>query len=552
MDYYASPTGLSSNTGAIGSPWDLRTALTNASQTIGDTLWLRGGNYVGKFDCTLQGGTVRSYPNEWAVIDGNATTTLSAGINDSATTFDVTSTEGMFSALEILVDSEQMQVATVVDSNTITVTRGWNGTTPVSHSSGATLYHAGGYNLRLSATNDLTVRNLEIKNSSGFRYMQTQPETVALGSGLVISGTSDNTQLLELVIHDNANGIFIGSSSSNTLVEGNIIYNNGIIDGGGIQNGMGIYAENASGYSKVYRNIIILSWNGNGQFGGDGGAYVGGEHIGNIFANSGAPAGVQTRNYLGRAEGQPLLVTDNHFFQPHTNDAGCSALFGYGEAITTLTVNDNYIIGGNPSCVLSNITTISGSGNNLFLNDNGFGDTEMFWNPATLPTGTFNNNTYHKTQGRDSFGKQGVGYFDFASWKSDTGFDASSTETAVNMPDSVFVIPSQITSGNAFVAIYATSNPATIDVDLSTVGLTNGQAFTIKNAFAYQGTVVYQGTYNSGSPTVTLNLADMEEVTAPIGGLITPATTAPDFAALVVRGGRGCRIYYAVKQRDSQ
>ncbi len=45
--WYASPTGLPGNTGAIGSPWDLQTAF-NKQTTIhpGDTLFLRDGIYT--------------------------------------------------------------------------------------------------------------------------------------------------------------------------------------------------------------------------------------------------------------------------------------------------------------------------------------------------------------------------------------------------------------------------------------------------------------------------------------------------------------------------
>lgn len=45
-DYYASPTGLNTNPGTIGQPFDLQTALNSGSPiTAGDTLWLRGGTY---------------------------------------------------------------------------------------------------------------------------------------------------------------------------------------------------------------------------------------------------------------------------------------------------------------------------------------------------------------------------------------------------------------------------------------------------------------------------------------------------------------------------
>jgi parallel beta-helix repeat protein len=531
--YYASSAVSSGGAGTIGDPWDLRTAFSNGSQTSGDTLYLRGGTYSGKFLSTLDGGTVRSYPGEWAVIDGNATTTLTNNINDSVQTFDVGSTVGMFGSLVLTIDDEDMHVSSVVDSNTVSVNRGWNGTAEASHLAGATIYHSAAYNLGVQG-NDTTYRDFEIKNSAGLRDKQVTRGAEAIGSGISVSGASDGNSFINLIIHDNGNGIFIGSATSNTLVYGNIVYNNGYINALGQPGGISIYAENASGYSRVYRNLFLNGYNGNAQFGGDSGPYAGGDHQYNVFANAGSPAASLEVNYLGRAEGEPMSVTDNHFFQPHNNSGGSASLFGYGDAITTLTLSDNYMLGGVSSCILQNITTISGSGNNLFLNDNDFGDAQMFYTPATLPTGTFNNNTYHKATGRDCFGVQGVGYVSFATWKTNTGFDAASSTTNVNMPDTVVVIPNEYESGRAHVVIYATSDPATIDVDLSLTGLTDGQTYEIKNAFDYSGTPVSSGVYDSGDPIVTLTVADMDGVVAPIGGALTPDTTAPDFIALVV------------------
>ena len=78
---YVSPTGTSSGDGSVTRPWDLQTALSGAGGRIqpGDTVWLRGGTYVGHFTSTLSGTAsapivVREYPGERATLDRNGLT----------------------------------------------------------------------------------------------------------------------------------------------------------------------------------------------------------------------------------------------------------------------------------------------------------------------------------------------------------------------------------------------------------------------------------------------------------------------------------------------
>lgn len=75
--FYVSPYGTPFGDGSQANPWDLRTALAQpAVVKPGATLWLRGGFYYGAFTSSLTGTqaapvTVRAYPGERAVIDGN-------------------------------------------------------------------------------------------------------------------------------------------------------------------------------------------------------------------------------------------------------------------------------------------------------------------------------------------------------------------------------------------------------------------------------------------------------------------------------------------------
>ncbi|HTI05301.1 MAG TPA: Ig-like domain-containing protein [Gemmatimonadales bacterium] len=75
--FFVSPSGSSTADGSIDHPWDLPTALANASSRVqpGDTIWLRGGTYRGNFRSMLSGTAsqpivVRQYPGERAIIDG--------------------------------------------------------------------------------------------------------------------------------------------------------------------------------------------------------------------------------------------------------------------------------------------------------------------------------------------------------------------------------------------------------------------------------------------------------------------------------------------------
>ncbi len=85
VGHYVDPSGRSTNSGTISSPWDLATALSGASGKVlpGDTVWIRGGTYSGSFTSSVAGTSgkpvvFRAYPGERATIAhaGSALTTL--------------------------------------------------------------------------------------------------------------------------------------------------------------------------------------------------------------------------------------------------------------------------------------------------------------------------------------------------------------------------------------------------------------------------------------------------------------------------------------------
>jgi hypothetical protein len=84
---YAAPDGRADGDGSKNHPWDLASALAGASKLKpGDTLWLRGGTYKGRFKSRLAGTEdkpilVAQFTNERATIDGSLT------VNGEWTTF---------------------------------------------------------------------------------------------------------------------------------------------------------------------------------------------------------------------------------------------------------------------------------------------------------------------------------------------------------------------------------------------------------------------------------------------------------------------------------
>jgi len=85
--WHVSPDGNSSGTGTPSQPWSMTYALSGAAGRIqpGDTVWVHGGIYHGKFTATVSGASgrpvvIRQFPGERAMIDvAGYTSTTSRG-----------------------------------------------------------------------------------------------------------------------------------------------------------------------------------------------------------------------------------------------------------------------------------------------------------------------------------------------------------------------------------------------------------------------------------------------------------------------------------------
>jgi|GEM_PF-4677435 len=537
-DYYAATTGTAGGSGSSASPWDLQTALgKTTAMAAGKNLCLRGGTYRGKFRSTLNGGTVRSAPGEWAKIDGYLATTLVGSISSTQTTISLANAAGFLTigSDEMIIGSEVIKFGNK-SGNTITgVARAASGTIggAQAHTNGDTVFVAGA-NLYVAGSNTI-YRDFEITNSNPQRDGTVQG-TPSRGNGIVNIGSSN--KFVNLVIHDTMNGISTSNLSSNTEIYGCLSYNNGQFSGtAGL--GHGLYLENSSGYSKVYETISLNNFNLGAQYFGVTASYVGGDTQGSVFANNGAPL----NNLVPNQRNINLLVgTDSvqipsinlqnlFFFHPYSAN-GYLLKFGYGAGIANGSIINSYFVGGGGALLeVQSTNNVSVTGNNIYST----ATSPSYVRTPVGSTYTWNNNVYHAAEGRDVFNISGSGRVNFTNWKTNTGFDSSSTQTAGAMPDKVFVRPSAYQTGRANVIIFAPSNPTSINIDLSTTGLSNGQAYTIKNAFNYFGANVAAGTYNSASPIISVSLAGAAtSVATPVGYPYTAPTTCPQFCSMVV------------------
>jgi hypothetical protein len=127
-----------------------------------------------------------------------------------------------------------------------------------------------------------------------------------------------------------------------------------------------------------------------------------------------------------------------------------------------------------------------------------------------------------------------IRYVTFDEWRGDSARDASSTYREGLPPNRVLVRPNEYEPGRAHIAVYNWERLPAVAVDLRGAGLSEGQAFEIRNCQNLFGAPVATGTYRAAAPTVSLPMSD-PQVTAPIGFSAYPIpTTLPEFGAFIV------------------
>lgn len=560
-NYYVSTSG-SGTSCTLGSPCLLATAAVGLGPaTGGDTYFLRVGTYNNKYDFTLSGSagskiTFRSYPGETAVIDGYVTTTLNGAITNSQTTCMLTDGSKFPAGSFVEIDQEILFIETKGSVNAVTLLNRAQGGTDggaASHSNGATVRLAVNPQIKVTG-NYLAFRDLEVMSSDPVRvYNRTLSDpSTHRGQGFQVLGS--NIDIINNTIHDNRDGIYGQSNAANVRTAGNVFYNNGIIDS--VRgHGQTIYLQNdGTGTKTVYGNVSTNGFAEGMEAFGQSGPVQKITFDSNISFNAGSPnqwvgnpSGYALNNGAANIfTGSSLMAQDqmtitNNMTYHRLGITGGNIFLGSGEDNLGLTVTNNYALGGMTGLLLNRWSTVTATGNTSWCNGtNGAGNASAIEDIQVASPGTWtvDNNTYYTsvTNSTSVFKWNSSGYVDFGAYKAASGKEASSTATT-SAPTGIAIkyVPNADVDANSRIAgmigVFNPSGSGTVNVTLSSAGLTVGQGYAIYAADSMGGAAVLSGTYAGG--TVALPMTTTA-ITAPIGNPHTPDSCRPVFGAFVV------------------
>jgi hypothetical protein len=447
-NFYVSPTGSPSNIGSMASPWDINTGLNNQTIQPGDTVWLRNGTYG-------SGGL----------------STISSSLTGTA-------------ALPTYVRQYPGERATINGGLEITGNYVW-------------------------------YWGFEVANLNWAFPRRTQDTGSFPGGkppdGIVFSQGVTGNKIINMIVHDAADGIADQQESTATEVYGNLTYNNGwsAPDRG---HGHGIYLQNGSTTPKlITNNINYNSFDiGIQAFGTSAGPVTYLNLNGNVAFNAGLPAGRRVDNILFEDGGleQDIQVSNGVFYNPLNatpDNTGYNEFDGTG---IDLTLENNYWIGATPTnyatLQLENYQSLLFTGNTVV-------------GPVTLSNVTSNNwsgNTYYNSS-------------------PPSGLDPGSPVYNHN-PTGVTTIvqPNKYEPGRANIIVMNWAQNPTATVDIGSSGLKAGTQFEVLDSQNFWGPAVLTGTYDGVSPIVLpTTLTQVSQISM---GFPTPAHTSAEFNAFIL------------------
>lgn len=419
-ELYVAVDGRPDADGSIDRPLALATALADDSPANpGDTVWLRGGTYQGPFTSAVSGG-----PQQPIRFRG-------------------------YLGERVIIENAPSRVSALTVTGTWT--EFWD----------------------LEITNSDTLR---VSNDSG-----SWPEDLRRSSGVDAKGA--HNKLINLVIHDMADGIGIWSEAEETGAYGNVIFYNGW-EAPDRSHGHGIYTQNRVGHREIVGNIIFDQFSHGIHAYGSSAAYLDNITLRNniVFGNGSIAKSGGERDILlgGGRTAHNAVVEGNATYGAQSN-------VGYSAGCEEATIASNVFFGLSP-LILQSCTPA--------MTDN------TFIGPMGPAVQAFPANRYIADRGQ-----------------------AKGTIVMVHR--------NPMDASRAAVAIYNFDRLPSVKVDLSSV-LADGQPFEIIDVQNLFGTPVVSATYRAGS----LVAVPMTSTTVtPIVGNVSrqPKHTSPDFGAFLVR-----------------
>lgn len=364
----------------------------------------------------------------------------------------------------------------------------------------------------------------------GFEVMSTVPDrgpNRKAWDGFDTYEGSTGVKFINLVIHDDGEGIGFWDKAVDGEINGCLIYHNGF-QGPDRGHGHGIYTQNRIGTKRILDNIIFSQFGWGLHAYGSAQAGVEGYQIeGNMVFNNGELSGEFSENILFGG-GTPIrrveLKSNYTYFSANQGDSKLG--WAWSPENGDIVAEDNYWIGGYVALEMWNWVHATFTGNTIYTKElinvamsltktestaNYDWDRNTYFGPAILRVNGENQN--------------------LAGWRS-TGVDRNS-KFVPGAPKGVwtFVRPNAYEPGRANIAIYNWDEKKMVPLNLSAV-LKPSQAFEIRDAQNFFGEPVARGIYD-GQP-VLIPMTGLTHV-APVGNIVhQPNHTAPWFGAFVV------------------
>ncbi|NLX58151.1 MAG: hypothetical protein GXY74_03575 [Phycisphaerae bacterium] len=379
-------------------------------------------------------------------------------------------------------------------------------------------------------------RDLEITNSDPRRTSKRRGRWNAdlrRMPGIEVEGS--HVRLINLVIHDAGQGMWLPSRAVDVEVYGCISYYNGWDSPYGGE-GHGIEAQNEHETKRLHDNVTFHNFGGGITLASRGAPVSGFDIEGNVLFDNGVLTSDRRRqrNLMIGSLSWPasrLRIADN--VMRHAGCAATSVQIGRTMEGRDAQFTGNYVIGATQVLKFRSIE----------VRDNRFAGTMTVMHlhvdaKADLGAYRWDRNRYWFVEGAwfpMAFyrGEQGTG-MDFAEWRRRTGLDPSSSVTA-ELPrgTEVFVRRNRYEQGRAHVTVVNWDRAPQVTVDLSAVARA-GQRYRIMSAGDLWGRPAASGRWQEGQTTVTLAMPGPPP-SAPVGETPSPPPEADaGFACFVV------------------
>lgn len=286
-EFYAAPSGTPDGDGSYEHPWDLATALAHPpALQPGDTLWLRGGHYIGPFTSELVGEPdapiiMRALPGVRAELDGSSAYESTLQINGAY---------AWYWGFEVM-RSDLDRVTDISGSSPPDLSRG--------HSNGVNVF-------------------------------------------------GDHIRLINLIVHDDGQGFGFWTPAEDSEIYGSLVYNNGWL-GPDRGHGHAIYTQNLNGTKRIYDNILFNQFSYGIHAYTEGGSIQGFDIAGNLWFNNGIIAGgedtLKDNCLVGGLQPAARVTLRENAGWAHS-DTERSVRLGYDhEGNQDVTLLDNYFVG---------------------------------------------------------------------------------------------------------------------------------------------------------------------------------------------------------------